>query len=83
MKISFDYLNHNGKLARREIEPDALEFIFDPGFGYQPGWVISGHDFAKEARRSFFLPRIVFPDSPPLPRERGPKKSFVLVRFEK
>lgn len=61
MQISFTYLNHNGKRSERTIEVDSLEFHRNPGFGYQPGWFISGLDRDKNARRSFALARIELP----------------------
>lgn len=57
--MKFQYLNHNGKLAERNVDIDSLEFHRNPGYGYQPGWFISGFDHDKAARRSFALSRIV------------------------
>lgn len=56
----FRYLNHRGELTERHIRVDALEFLFRPGYGYQPGWFLSGHDLDKDARRSFSLNRVHF-----------------------
>ncbi|MEQ1950953.1 hypothetical protein [Mesorhizobium sp. CN2-181] len=57
--VTFTYLNHRGITAERTINFEALEFIRDPGFGYQSGWFISGHCHDKKERRSFALNRIV------------------------
>ena len=65
--ISFKYLNHRGKLAERIVDVDSLEFIREPGFGYQSGWFISGQDHEKDARRSFSLDRIIM-DEENVPR---------------
>lgn len=63
MIIEFKYLNHAGKVADRKVDVDALEFFFEPMWGYQPGWFISGLDQDKMARRSFALNRIIFPEA--------------------
>lgn len=57
--MKFQYLNHNGNLAERNVDIDSLEFHHNPGYGYQPGWFISGFDHDKAARRSFALVRII------------------------
>lgn len=62
MKIEFDYLNHNGHTSTRHIEVDSVEFHHRPGWGYQPGWFVSGWDFDKHSRRSFSLSRIIIPE---------------------
>lgn len=56
--ITFYYKNHRGEVAERRVEVDSLEFVTNPGFGYQPGWFLSGHDLDKDARRSFALSHI-------------------------
>lgn len=65
--ISFKYLNHRGKTDERTIDFEALEFIREPGFGYQSGWFISGRCHTKNARRSFSLNRIIM-DTETVPR---------------
>ncbi len=62
MSILFKYKNHRGEISVRNLEVDAVEFLPAPGFGYQPGWFISGLDLDKSARRSFALSHIIFPE---------------------
>lgn len=71
--LTFTYRNYKGVEAKRRIGGIiTLEFLTSVGFGYQPGWFLSGTDLDKEAagadfpRRSFALSHIVFdPESPP------------------
>lgn len=77
IRIQFDYLNHNGVLSRRDLEVDALEFQYKPGFGYQPGWFISGFDHNKAARRSFALSRIILEEYP----SNGDRTNVVIRLF--
>ena len=58
--VVFTYMNHRGEQSQRFVEVDALEFLNKPGFGYQPGWFLSGWCSKAKARRSFALSRIVF-----------------------
>ena len=58
--LEFQYINHRGEMSLRTLDVDALEFHFNPGYGYQPGWFISGFDMERQARRSFALSRIMF-----------------------
>jgi predicted DNA-binding transcriptional regulator YafY len=74
--IQFLYLNHAGKLSGRTVTVDSVEFHRNPGFGYQPGWFISGFDHDKAARRSFALSRIQ------LPEEEGSNKTFRLMNVK-
>lgn len=62
--IEFKYKTHRGTIENRSLAgPITLEFQFNPGFGYQPGWAISGSCPEREgAKRSFFLTNIVFPE---------------------
>lgn len=60
--ISFGYTNHHGKTANRRVIPDALEYIQAPGFGYPPGWFLSGMCLDKNERRSFALSNMTLPD---------------------
>lgn len=63
--ITFKYKNYRGEVSTRTIVPDSLEFytVPDPKYGYQPGWFLSGHDQAKNARRSFALTHIILEDN--------------------
>lgn len=69
--ITFHYKNHRGEVAERHVEVDSLEFVTNPGFGYQPGWFLSGHDLDKGARRSFALSHIQSGDTDFVGRGQG------------
>lgn len=75
-KVSFVYRNHRGAQSWRTIEFDSLEFHFNPGFEYQPGWFISGFDLERNARRSFALSHIVLSE-----HERDNKPNYVAKLF--
>lgn len=60
--IQFTYRNHRGEIEVRNVVPDSLEWVKNPGYDYQPGWFISGQDLDKKARRSFALTHIVLTD---------------------
>lgn len=62
LTIEFQYINHRGETRIRTVDVDSVEFHHAPGYGYQPGWFVSGYDHDKNNRRSFALNRIVFPD---------------------
>lgn len=64
--VSFAYRNHRGETQARTVDVIALEFLHEPGFGYQPGWFLRGFDHDKQAERSFALCNIVLP-----PRSSG------------
>jgi len=76
--ITFLYTNHKGETRPRRLEPDSLEFLFSPGFGYQPGWFLSGHDLDKDARRSFALSHVRFEEDENAPSQM---KTFLLARL--
>lgn len=75
MIAKFKYRNHRGEIADREIKIDSLEFIREPGFGYQSGWFISGYCLDRNARRSFALNNIVMD-------ELNVPKFFTLLKFK-
>ena len=60
--VYFTYRNYKGKESRRRVKVDSIEFIRDPGFGYQPGWFLSGMDLDKNARRSFAFSSMIISD---------------------
>lgn len=62
--VKFWYLNHRGVIRERTLDVTAVEFIHEPGYGYQPGWFLSGFDRDRsgDVRRSFALSRIILPD---------------------
>lgn len=72
--VKFKYLNHRGEVAERHVEIASIDFVNNPGYNYQPGWFISGHDLDKNAYRSFALSRIVISDD-----ENPPPKLFHLA----
>jgi predicted DNA-binding transcriptional regulator YafY len=80
--LTFKYLNHNGKISVRTVDVEELEFDFKPGYGYQPGWAISGFCHDKQARRTFFLSRILFEDHQlPPANHNGGNFVHTLMRF--
>lgn len=60
MIATFNYKNHRGEIALRTVEVQSLDFLYNPGFGYQPGWFLSGICQDKGERRSFALSHIQF-----------------------
>lgn len=72
--ITFKYINHKGRISDRTVVVEHLHFLPDPGFGYQPGWFVTGIDVDKEEYRSFALTHIVM--------ERDtPQQIFELMRL--
>lgn len=71
--IKFTYKNHRDVVAERTVDVEHLHFIKEPGFGYEPGWFISGFCHDKQARRSFSLANI----------ERGEARFFMLLDLNK
>jgi hypothetical protein len=61
--VTFRYLNYKGEESDRTIADPVLEYHSHPGFGYQPGWFISGYDASRDARRSFALTHIILPET--------------------
>lgn len=57
--VSFAYNNHRGVTEARTIDVYSLDFLTKPGFGYQPGWFLTGRCHARNATRSFALSHIV------------------------
>lgn len=57
----FNYKNHRGEIGLRTVIIDRIEWLPRPGYSYQPGWFLSGHDVDKNAMRSFALCNIVLP----------------------
>lgn len=74
--IIFNYLNHRGELKERKVAVKGIEFLYNPGYGYQPGWFLRGYCFDKKADRSFALNRV---DLPQIPENSGPSKHFALL----
>lgn len=61
--ITFTYRNHRGEVAERRVRGGLLVWLGAPGYGYKPGWFITGTDVDKEATRSFALSNIIHPYS--------------------
>lgn len=57
--VRFDYINHKGVRKERTVLPISLDFMFNPNYGYQPGWFLTGIDQDKNAVRSFALYNII------------------------
>lgn len=57
--INFKYRSHRGVIEDRTIDVDMVGWLHNPGYGYQPGWFISGRCHDRNARRSFALSHIV------------------------
>lgn len=62
MILSFIYLNHNSHTSLRHLELHDIRFEYVPRWGYQPGWALFGKDLDKQAMRTFYLSRIIFPE---------------------
>lgn len=57
--FSFEYKNYRGEIATRTVHVYCLEYRQTPGFGYEPGWFLSGFDVDRQAMRSFALENII------------------------
>ena len=64
MRVNFQYKNHRGEIAEREVEFIGLIYVRNPGYGYQPGWFLHGICQKKQEVRSFALTHIILPDTP-------------------
>jgi hypothetical protein len=60
--VEFNYKNRKGEIALRQIVFERLHYILLPGYGYQPGWFITGICQTKQSRRSFALSNIILDD---------------------
>lgn len=66
MYAKFKYKNHRGEIADRVVKVESLDYLIEPGYGYEAGWFLSGTCQDKGERRSFALVNIV-PDNPHQP----------------
>lgn len=57
-EINFLYKNHRGEVAQRTCMAHSLQYLVAPGYGYQPGWFITG-DVEGKGTRSFALANMV------------------------
>lgn len=63
MLVTFKYKNHRGEETVRNVDVKSIDFVLNPGYGYQPGWFLSGICQDKQANRSFALSHIVLVDN--------------------
>lgn len=70
--ISFLYLNHRGEVATRRVQPEGIEWLPNPGYGYEPGWFLRGFDMDRAAIRSFRLSHI----------QRGHDTELFILKFQ-
>lgn len=73
---TFKYKNHRGEIAERTITVGSIEYLPTPGYGYKPGWFVSGWCHTKRERRSFSFANIQLDDAP-----RQPGGILQLIRF--
>jgi hypothetical protein len=59
--FEFEYKNYEGKVAMRKVRKAGalLCLIKEPGYGYEPGFFLVGHDLDKDAIRSFALTNMI------------------------
>lgn len=60
---TFRYKNHRGEIAERTVTLGTIEYLPEPGYGYKPGWFLSGWCHDKRARRSFAFANIQVGDT--------------------
>lgn len=65
--VAFRYRNHKGVVKTRSVEVKSLDFLKEPGFGYQPGWFLTGICADKNEIRSFALCNIILDGVPSMP----------------
>lgn len=59
--IKFEYKNHRGVIEERTVEPESLDYMTNPGYGYPPGWFLTCKDYTRGRNgdiRSFYLDNI-------------------------
>jgi len=56
--VEFTYTNHRGEKRTRRVMPLGVEYIQQPGYGYEPGWFLRAFDPEKTALRAFRLSHI-------------------------
>lgn len=49
----FEYTNHEGKVATRTVVGGRIHWLDAPGWGYAPGWFLTGNCLDRMATRSF------------------------------
>lgn len=60
--MKFQYTNHKGEHAERDIDVLALDYIRNPAHGYEPGWFLTGRDRDRNGDvRSFRLDERMLP----------------------
>lgn len=73
--VTFDYINWKCEIKTRTVDVESVEFLFNPGFGYDAGWFLTGFDHEKQARRSFLLNNIIITAD-------GSQKPFKLLELK-
>ncbi len=46
--MKFTYTNYKGETEDREVIPVKLEYLKEPGFGYEPGWFLTCLDPSRK-----------------------------------
>ena len=62
--LTFQYKNHRGVVATRQVRDAILMYDREPAYGYQPGWFIDAYCLSRHARRRFALASVEIHDAP-------------------
>jgi len=62
--LTFQYKNHRGVVATRQVRDAILMYDRAPAYGYQPGWFIDAYCIDRDARRRFALANIQIHEVP-------------------
>lgn len=70
--MKFEYTNYKGETEERDVDVTSIDYISNPGFGYEPGWFLTGRDRERNgAVRSFRLDQRMAPLGPAMHRHPG------------
>src|SRR5690242_4329685 len=78
--MKFVYTNYKNETAERDVEVLSIDFLTNPGFGYAPGWFITGRDRDRKGDvRSFRIDERMLPTEADFnaPRHRHPGLTLV------